>query len=165
MKLRLFIGCVLALGWLPLASVSLHAQTATENPTWIQKLRTVTLHIGPVTLATEVASTNAEMEQGLMYRTKMGDNEGMIFLLGHVGPAAFWMKNTLIPLSVAFIDSNGVLLEIHDMKPQDETITRSDSKLIAYALETNLHWFSLNGVKPGDKIDPPPATLGKKDSP
>ena len=165
MKLRLFLGCALTLGWLPLAPVFLQAQAASENPTWIQKLRTVTLHVGPATLNTEVAATNAEMEQGLMYRTKMGDNEGMIFLLGHVERAAFWMKNTLIPLSVAFIDSNGVILEIHDMKPQDESITRSDSKLVAYALETNLHWFSLNGVKPGDKIDPPPATLAKKDTP
>ena len=79
----------------------------------------------------------------------------------NVAQATFWMKNTLIPLSVAFLDKNGVILEIHDMKPLDETITRSDSDQMAYALEMNLHWFTLNGIKPGDKIDPPPGTLGK----
>jgi uncharacterized membrane protein (UPF0127 family) len=84
----------------------------------------------------------------------------MIFLLPAVTTATFWMKNTLIPLSIAFIDKNGVILEIHDMKPRDETITRSDSDNVAYALETNLHWFALNGVKPGDKIEPAPGTLG-----
>jgi len=96
-----------------------------------------------------------------MYRTSLPDNQGMIFLLPQVTTATFWMKNTLIPLSIAFIDKNGVILEIHDMKAQDETITRSDSDQIAYALETNLHWFALNGVKLGDKIDLRPAIQTK----
>ena len=100
-----------------------------------------------------------------MYVTKMPDNDGMLFVLP-VGHAEFWMKNTLIPLSVAFIDKDGVILEIHDMQPADPTMpdnqlprTRSDSDQVAYAIETNLHWFALNGIKPGDKITPPPATL------
>jgi uncharacterized membrane protein (UPF0127 family) len=90
----------------------------------------------------------------------------MIFLLP-LGHADFWMKNTLIPLSVAFIDPKGVILEIHDMQPADPHMpddqlprTRSDSDQVAYALETNLHWFALNGIKPGDKIVPPPSSLG-----
>jgi len=90
----------------------------------------------------------------------------MIFLLPTIQTAEFWMKNTLIPLSVAFIDKNGVILEIHDMQPGDPSVpdaqlprTRSDSDQVAYALEMNLHWFSLNGIKAGDKIVPPPATL------
>jgi len=127
----------------------------------------VTLHMGKASLTTEIAASSAQEERGLMFRTKMGDNDGMIFLRPKVTIATIWMKNTLIPLSIAFIDKNGVILEIHDMKPGDPNvpdsalpITRSDSDQVAYALETNLHWFALNGVKPGDKITPPPGTLG-----
>jgi len=133
-----------------------------------QSLTAVTLHVGKATLNTEVAATGPQREKGLMDRPKLADNDGMIFLMPHIETATFWMKNTLIPLSIAFIDKNGVILEIHDMMPADPSladrdipITRSDSDQVAYALETNLHWFALNGVKPGDKIDPPPGTLGQ----
>jgi uncharacterized membrane protein (UPF0127 family) len=108
----------------------------------------------------EAASTFETRAQGLMFRKHLGPNEGMFFVFPQSELHCMWMKNTLIPLSVAFIDKNGVILEIHDMKALDETITRSDSDQVAYALETNLHWFALNGVKPGDKIQPAPSTLG-----
>jgi uncharacterized membrane protein (UPF0127 family) len=131
------------------------------------QLPRVTLHVGKAELKTEIASTPAEEERGLMFRPRLGDNEGMIFLLQPAPQTAeFWMKNTLIPLSVAFIGKDGTILEIHDMQPGDPTApdeqlprTRSDSNQVCYALEANLHWFSLNGVKAGDKITPPPATL------
>jgi uncharacterized membrane protein (UPF0127 family) len=127
----------------------------------------VTLHMGKAQLNTEIASTPAEEEQGLMFRSSLGDNDGMIFLLQPAPETAeFWMKNTLIPLSVAFIGKDGTILEIHDMQPGDPTVpdaqlprTRSESDQVYFALETNLHWFSLNGVKAGDKISPPPGTL------
>ncbi len=156
MKRDLLLLALLGLGLIaPLPS---HAQTAPTDD--VGPLAKVTLHVGKASLTTEIAASSAQQERGLMFVTKLGDNDGMIFLLPKVTTATFWMKNTLIPLSVAFIDKNGVILEIHDMKPMDETITRSDSDHVAYALETNLHWFALNGVKPGDKIDPAPATLG-----
>ena len=135
------------------------AQTAPNDS--VEPMAKVTLHIGKASLTTEIAASAAQEERGLMFRPKMADNDGMIFLLPKVTTATFWMKNTLIPLSIAFIDKNGMILEIHDMKALDETITRSDSDRVAYALETNLHWFALNGIKPGDKIDPAPGTLGK----
>jgi uncharacterized membrane protein (UPF0127 family) len=135
----------------------------------VGQLVQVDLHIGKATLHTQVAATGAQQERGLMFVRKMPDNDGMIFLLPTITTATFWMKNTLIPLSVAFIDKNGVILDIHDMQPGDPSvpdsalpITRSDNDQVAYALETNLHWFSLNGIKPGAKIDPPPATLAPK---
>jgi uncharacterized membrane protein (UPF0127 family) len=144
--------------------VSGRAQTGLNDD--VGTLAKVDLHIGPATLHTEVAATGPQQERGLMYVTKMPDNDGMIFLLPTITTATFWMKNTLIPLSVAFIDKNGVILEIHDMQPGDPAgpdsalpIYRSDSHQVAYALETNLHWFALNGIKPGVRIDPPPATL------
>ena len=145
-----------------------HAQTGLRDRfRSADRLAKVTLHIGKASLTTKIAATPEQQERGLMYVSKLPDNDGMIFLLPKVATATFWMKNTLIPLSVAFIDKNGVILEIHDMQPGDPSVpdselpvTRSDSDQVAYALETNLHWFALNGIKPGDKIDPPPSTLG-----
>ncbi len=146
------------------AVIRLPAQTGPNDDVGI--MPKVTLHIGKASLNTQIAATPAQETRGLMWITKLPDNDGMIFILP-VGQAEFWMKNTLIPLSVAYIDKNGVIVEIHDMKPGDPSLpdsqlTRypSDSKAIAYALETNLHWFALNGIKPGTKIDPPPSTLG-----
>jgi hypothetical protein len=85
----------------------------------------------------------------------------MIFVLP-VERATFWMKDCLIPLSVAFLDKDGVILEIHDMMAPGPTLadsdlplTHSDSDQVAYAIETNLHWFALNGIKPGEKVEPP----------
>jgi hypothetical protein len=162
MKTRILLAALLGL-WGPIC-LSVWAQTGPDDS--VGKLATVTLHIGKAALNTEVAATPAQQERGLMWVAKLPDNNGMIFLLPQVTTATFWMKNTLIPLSVAFIDKNGVILEIHDMQPGDPNVpdselplTRSDSDQVAYALETNLHWFALNGVKPGDKIEPAPATL------
>ncbi len=148
----------------PTAQAPAPASTANQP----QVLPTIDLNIDRATLHTEIAANESQREIGLMYVTKMPDNAGMIFLLPAVSQATFWMKNTLIPLSVAFIDPKGVILDIHDMQPADPTardqdlpITRSDNDQVAYALETNLHWFALNGIKPGDKIEPGPDAWGK----
>jgi uncharacterized membrane protein (UPF0127 family) len=136
-----------------------------------QSLPTADLHMDKAVMHAQIAATPAQQEKGLMFVTKMGDNNGMIFLM-KVGPQTFWMKNTLIPLSVAFIDKDGVILEIHDMVPAPPNlpdsaipITASKSDQVAFALETNIHWFALNGIKPGDKITPAPASLAKLASP
>jgi uncharacterized membrane protein (UPF0127 family) len=126
-----------------------------------QQLRLVDLHIDHATLHTEVAANETQREIGLMHVAHMGDNNGMIFLMPAVTRVSFWMKDTLIPLSIAFIDPKGTILEIHDMKAMDTTTLNSDSNQVAYALEANLHWFALNGIKPGDHVEPAPATLGK----
>lgn len=147
------------------ASAPLYAQTSADDD--VGPMATATLHIGKASLKTQIAATGAQEERGLMFRTHLDDNDGMLFILPNVGTQEFWMKNTLIPLSIAYIDKNGVILEIHDMQPADPKQpdyvlprTRSDSDKVAYALEVNLHWFALNGIKPGDKITPAPATLG-----
>jgi len=164
MKIRILIAALLGL----CGPICLPVCAQTGPTDSVAPMAKVTLHVGKASLTTEIAASGAQQERGLMYVTKMPDNDGMIFLLPKVTTATFWMKNTLIPLSVAFIDKNGVILEIHDMKPGDPTVrdsqlprTRSESDQVAYALETNLHWFTLNGIKPGDKIDPAPSTLGK----
>jgi uncharacterized membrane protein (UPF0127 family) len=124
-------------------------------------LVTTTLHVGKADIKAEIAATPQEDARGLMYRHSLGDNAGMLFFLAGPQMAQFWMKNCFIPLSVAFIGKDGTILEIHDMQPppqgipdDQEPLTRSDSGEIFYALEANLHWFSLNGVKPGDKVTP-----------
>ncbi len=160
-KIRILIAALLGL----YVAIPLPGLAQTGPADSLGPLEKVTLHVGKASLATEIAATPAQQERGLMYVTKMPDNDGMIFLLPKITTATFWMKNTLIPLSIAFIDKEGVILEIHDMKAMDETITRSDSNKVACALETNLHWFALNGIKPGDKIEPAPATLGKTTAP
>jgi|SRR5579871_1707610 len=150
MKSLSFFLAVMAL----LAAPAL-AQSSNGQP---QTLPTYDLKLGPATLHTEVAVTPREDEIGLMFRPSMPDNNGMLFVLpGNV--AEFWMKNTLIPLSVAFLDQDGTILEIHDMKAFDESITRSDSPHVFYAIEANLHWFDLNGIKPGTKVSPAPASV------
>jgi uncharacterized protein len=164
MKIRILIAALL--GICLSAPLPCRAQTGPTDD--VGPLAKVTLHIGKASLTTQIAATGAQQERGFMWVTKLPDNDGMLFFQPKISTATFWMKNTLIPLSVAFIDKNGVILEIHDMQPGDPTVpdsdlpvTRSDSDQVAYALETNLHWFALNGIKPGDKIDPAPATLGK----
>jgi uncharacterized membrane protein (UPF0127 family) len=154
---RIAVAFILTSGALP--GTTARAQSAPEGVA--QSLPTVTIHLGPAALKTEIASTPRESEIGLMYRSSMPDNSGMLFVLPE-GTATFWMKDTLIPLSIAFLDKNGTILEIHDMKAMDQTITRSDSDKVAYAIETNLHWFDLNGIKPGTKIIPSPAAILKE---
>jgi uncharacterized membrane protein (UPF0127 family) len=134
-----------------------HAQQVLNNGQ-PQSLTPVPIQIGHATLNAEIAATEQQGEIGLMYRHSMPDNAGMLFVLP-VQRAVFWMENTYIPLSIAFLDKDGTVLELHDMKALDLSHTVSDSDLVAYALEANLHWFDLNGIKPGMKIDPPPAVL------
>jgi uncharacterized membrane protein (UPF0127 family) len=157
MILRMNWRFVLALA-IGLGAILPVAAQGTGEP---QQLPEMTLHIDKAMLQTEIAANELQREIGLMYVTKLPDNEGMIFLMPSVGPVSFWMKNTLIPLSIAFIDPKGVILDIHDMKALDETAVRSNSDHVAYALETNLHWFALNGIKAGDRIEPPASTWPK----
>ncbi len=123
-----------------------------EAPAPQAKLPTVTLTIGDKTLAAEVADDPAEMETGMMMRTKMADGEGMVFVLGSPQKASFWMQNTLIPLSIAYVNASGLILEIHDLKPKDETPVESNFDTISYAIEVPQGWFLRNGILPGTVV-------------
>ena len=87
-----------------------------------------------------------------MHRRMMPENRGMLFVFRDVSRHAMWMKNTYIPLSVAFIDEKGVITNIEDMKPHTETPHGATSP-VRYALEMNLGWFAKRGIKAGAKID------------
>jgi uncharacterized membrane protein (UPF0127 family) len=107
----------------------------------------------------EVADEPQERAMGLMFRKKLAPDRGMLFVMRAPEAAAFWMKNTTIPLSVAYINSSGTILEIHSLKPLDETPIPSVFANVAYALEMEQGWFSKNGILAGDRIQglPPSA--------
>lgn len=116
-------------------------------------LRTIKLTIQGVPIKAEVADTPESSTTGLMYRASLPENQGMLFVFNETRQANFWMKNTRIPLSIAFIDPNQTILEVRSMKPFDETNVYSFSNQIAYALEMNEGWFSRHGIKPGAKVN------------
>ena len=116
------------------------------------KFKVASLSAGIHLIKAEVAATEAEREQGLMFREKMGPNEGMVFLFGAPAGVCMWMKNTLLPLSVAFIDDDGKIVNIEDMKPQT-TQSHCAAKPIRYALEMNAGWFKQKNIKAGMVID------------
>jgi uncharacterized membrane protein (UPF0127 family) len=120
----------------------------------------ITLTIAGQKLTVEVAASNPERMQGLMHRRMMPENRGMLFVFTEVSRHAMWMENTFIPLSVAFIDSDGIITNIEDMKPHTRD-SHPAVKPVRYALEMNLGWFAKRGIKPGAKIEglekaPPP---------
>jgi uncharacterized membrane protein (UPF0127 family) len=116
-------------------------------------LRIAELKISNVPLTTEIADTPQASENGLMFRDSLPENQGMLFVLEEPRKASFWMKNTKIPLSIAFIDSAGKIFEIKSMNPLDETVVPSSSDQVSYALEVNQGWFARHGISSGAKID------------
>jgi uncharacterized membrane protein (UPF0127 family) len=102
-----------------------------------------------IPISVEIARTDQERSQGLMNRKSLADGKGMLFIFEKDQILSFWMKNTLIPLSIAFISSEGKILEIHDMEPGDMKALHS-SRSARYALETPQSWFSRTGVAAGD---------------
>lgn len=129
--------------------------TLAALPTFAQqdpKFQVISLNAGIHVIKAEVASTNAERQQGLMFREKMAPNEGMVFVFDGPAEVCMWMKNTLLPLSVAFIDERGKIINIEDMKPQT-TDSHCGKKLVRYALEMNQGWFKQKNIKPGTSIE------------
>lgn len=122
------------------------AATATAAPP-----KTATLKVGGHALKVEVVSTDEERMKGLMFREKLGKNDGMLFIFDEPAYHAMWMKNTLIPLSVAFVTREGVILNILDMEPNTLDSHQSAGPSI-YAIETNKGWFAERRIKAGDAV-------------
>jgi uncharacterized membrane protein (UPF0127 family) len=121
-----------------------------------QRLETVTLAVeragsDDVLIRVEIARTDEERNKGLMYRKSIPDGEGMLFVFERDQQLSFWMKNTLIPLSIAYIASDGRITEIRDMYPHDENSVHS-SRSVRYALEVPQGWFGRVGIRPGDVV-------------
>jgi uncharacterized membrane protein (UPF0127 family) len=116
-----------------------------------QKFPVIPLTAGMHVIQAEVAATDADRQQGLMHRRQMGPNEGMVFLFDAPAGVCMWMKNTFVPLSVAFIDKEGKIVNIEDMQPQT-TESHCAKSVVRYALEMNRGWFQKKNIKPGSVI-------------
>jgi uncharacterized membrane protein (UPF0127 family) len=115
-------------------------------------LETAAINVGGVTLIVEVADDPLERSLGLMYRESLPEDRGMLFVYPDEQPRAFWMKNTTIPLSIAFADSKGTIIAIMDMVPDDGKTRYRSPGPARYALEVNRGWFAGRGIKVGDRI-------------
>jgi len=116
-----------------------------------QNLPKIPLYIKDKEIRVEVARTPGERAEGLMNRKHLGKEDGMLFIFEEEGYHSFWMKNTLIPLSIAFIDKEGRIVKITDMKPLTLD-SHPPPRPVLYALEMNQGWFSKNGIKAGDVV-------------
>lgn len=116
-----------------------------------ESLQKIPLYIKGKEIRVEVARTPEERAVGLMGRKELGKEEGMLFVFEEEGYHSFWMKDTFIPLSIAFIDREGRIVKIMDMKPLTLK-SHTPPKPILYALEMNQGWFSKNGIKVGDVV-------------
>jgi len=137
------VGAV-ALTLIVLAQATACAQEAAPAPT-------VQLTAGIHLIHAEVADDEYLRERGLMYRTSLAPNHGMLFVFDSADTYCMWMRNTLIALSVAFLDDEGTVVNIEEMKPQTEQ-SHCARRPVRYALEMSGQWFSRHGVQPGSRL-------------
>ena len=138
----------------PVSATATSPSPATVSiPTHAQpKLRTTNLWIGPQVMSAEVAVAPLELQTGMMFRTNMAENEGMLFVFGMPHQTSFWMKNTSLPLSAAYINPDGVIEEIHPLEPFNTNSVVAKSDNIQYVLETRQGWFDRHNVSTGTVI-------------
>lgn len=117
----------------------------------VPELPTAEIRVGNHQLIVEVAATPAQRGRGLMFREKLPDDRGMLFLFPDDRVLEFWMRNTRIPLSIAFADASGQIVRIADLEPFSEQPVSSVA-LARYALEVNRGWFEQRGIESGDAI-------------
>src|SRR6266581_4343196 len=122
------------------------------SSTIAQPLPTVELVINGHRAVAELALRSETRTMGLMNRFSLQPDHGMLFVFSEPQPLAFWMKNTYVPLSIAFIGANGRILNIEDMAPQTE-VTHPSRGLALYALEMKKGWFAERGIAAGDRVD------------
>ena len=115
------------------------------------KLKTVPLTAGMHVIQAELAITPEQQQIGMMFRRTMGANEAMLFIEETASVRCFWMRNTFIPLSIAFLADDGTIVNIADMQPQSDQ-SHCSAQPVRYALEMNMGWFAKRGLKPGSRI-------------
>ena len=115
------------------------------------RLPTVQLTAGMHVIQAELAVTPAQQATGMMFRREMGANEGMLFVNADSGVRCFWMRNTLIPLTIAFIADDGTIVNLADMQPRSDE-SHCSAAPVRYALEMNQGWFAKRGIKPGQRL-------------
>jgi uncharacterized membrane protein (UPF0127 family) len=133
---------------------------AHQWPTHAQpKLPTIRLWLGAEELSTEMATTEIEEETGMMFRTNLDEKAGMIFVFPFPQRASFWMTNCPLPLSAAYIDPQGQILEIHELKANDTNSVVAQSPDILFVLEVNQGWFARHHIAPGTIVRTEAGTL------
>lgn len=142
-------------------SLSIVAVAALLMPGWISAqqapqmdLQRVKLSAGMYVINAQVALTPEQRQTGLMLRKDMPQHEGMLFVFEQPNEQCFWMKNTLLPLTAAFVADDGTIVNMADMKPET-TDSHCSVKPVRYVLEMNKGWFAKNGIKPGSKLSGP----------
>jgi len=126
---------------------------AHQLPTHAQaKLRAIRLWLGPAEVSAEMALTPIEEETGMMFRTNLDENSGMIFVLPYEQRASFWMTNCPLPLSAAYINSQGEIREVHELRANDANAVLAESADILYVLEMGRGWFARHHIEPGTTV-------------
>ena len=135
-----------------LSACSLAVVMVLSGLAFAEDLPTVELSIKGHQLVAETAATTATRTVGLMHRFSLKPDQGMLFVFNAPQPLAFWMKNTFVPLSIAFIGADGRILNIEDMTPQTETAHPSRGPAL-YALEMKKGWFAERAIAAGDRVE------------
>ena len=135
------------------AALALPLATSAQGTSGPQApLPTTQLAAGIHIIRAEVANTEATRRDGLMFRKELPGNDGMLFVFEQPDVQCFWMRNTVLPLSIAFIADDGTVVNIEDMAPQTDA-AHCSKKPVRYALEMAQGWFDGHGIKAGRKID------------
>lgn len=147
--------CPLSMRWaagplLALASTLAAAQTGPQ-----MQLPRTKLTAGMHMLDVQLAQTPEQRQIGLMFRKDMPQHEGMLFVFEQAATQCFWMRNTLIPLTAAFVADDGTIVNLADMKPQSDD-SHCSTKPVRFVLEMNAGWFAKRQIKPGFKLAGPP---------
>jgi hypothetical protein len=143
---------LLAAGLTLLGAASAWAQDQAQP-----RLPAIDLTAGMHVIRAEVASTLLQQQIGLMHRRTLGANEGMLFVYDSAAPRCFWMRNTLLPLSIAFVDDDGTIVNIADMQPLNDQ-SHCSARPVRFALEMNQGWFAKRGIGPGFRLRGAPFT-------
>jgi uncharacterized protein len=130
------------------ASLSAFSQNANTPQMDLPRIK---LSAGMHLIDTQVAHTNEQRQIGLMHRPTMPQTEGMLFVFDEPATQCFWMKNTLLPLTAAFVADDGVIVNLADMKPQT-TDSHCSTQPVRFVLEMNQGWFAKKGIKAGSKL-------------
>lgn len=145
---------IFAMGWRRVVWLAALAvgSAAAQQP---QRLPTVNLRAGMHNIVAMVAQTPEQRATGLMHRRDMATHEGMLFVFDEPATQCFWMKNTLLPLSIAFVADDGTIVNLADMQPQSLD-SHCSARPVRYALEVNQGWFARRAIGPGFRLAGPP---------
>jgi uncharacterized membrane protein (UPF0127 family) len=141
-----YVNRIIALVFAAVTSLAAVAQQGPQG-----RLASLPITAGMHVIQAELAITPQQQMTGMMFRTTMGTNEGMLFVNDEPGMRCFWMRNTLLPLTIAFIADDGRIVNTADMAPRSEQ-SHCSAQPVRFALEMNQGWFAKRGIKPGMKV-------------